>query len=120
MQSYSRMDLSKSGWAFTVRVNGTTVAEESGAVSITTSSMLMEVKAIVGALRYLREKKYKRAVIVTDSMSTLQKVQKENLNADCVSKFLTAAWNVSPGCSVRDMRVSRETSVRIALQETPL
>ena len=59
----------KSGWAFTVRVNGTTVAEKSGAVSITTSSMLMEVKAITEALRYLREKKYKRAVIVTELLT---------------------------------------------------
>ena len=33
----------KSGWAYTVRVNGETVAEGSGAVEITTSSMLMEV-----------------------------------------------------------------------------
>ena len=75
----------KSGWAFTVRVNGTTVAEKSGAVSITTSSMLMEINAITEALRYLKEEKYTRAVIVTDSMSTLQKVQKENLYADWVS-----------------------------------
>ena len=33
----------KSGWAFTIRVNGETVAEGSGAVDLTTSSMLMEV-----------------------------------------------------------------------------
>ena len=43
--------------------------EIAGAVSITTSSM--EVKAITEALRYLKEEKYKRAVIVTDLMSTL-------------------------------------------------
>ena len=92
----------KSGWAFTVRVNGTTVAEKSGAVSITTSSMLMEVKAITEALRYLKEEKYTRAVIVTDSMSTLQKVQKENLYADWVSTISDSClerltWVFSPG-----------------------
>ena len=44
----------KSGWAFTVRVKGTTVAEESGAVSITKSSTLvMQLKAISEALCYL-------------------------------------------------------------------
>ena len=65
-------------------MKGTTVAEGSGAVDITTSSMLMEVKAITEALRYLRENQQRRAVIVTDSMSTLQKVKKENLYADWV------------------------------------
>ena len=42
----------KSGWAFTVRVKGETIAESSGAVDITTSSMLMEIKAISEALVY--------------------------------------------------------------------
>ena len=64
----------KSGWAFTIRINGETVAEGSGAVDLTTSSMLMEVKAITEALRYLQLHQHKRALIITDSMSTLQKV----------------------------------------------
>ena len=64
--------------------------------------MLMEVKAITEALRYLREKKYKRGVIATDSMSTLQKVQKENLYADWVSTISDSClerltWVFSPG-----------------------
>ena len=63
-------------------MKGTTVAEGSGAEDITTLSMLMEVKAITEALRYLMENQQRRAVIVTDSMSTLQKVKKENLYAD--------------------------------------
>ena len=41
--------------AFTVTVIRTTVAEESGAVSITTSRKLMEVKEITEALGYLSE-----------------------------------------------------------------
>ena len=64
----------KSGWAYTVRVQGETVAEGSGAVEITTSSMLMEIKAISEALKCLQQRQCKRAIIVTDSMSTLQKV----------------------------------------------
>ena len=41
--------------------------------------MLMEVKAVTGALGYHREKQHKRAIIVSDSMSTFQNIQKENL-----------------------------------------
>ena len=64
--------------------------------------MLMEVKSITEALRYLREKKYKRAVIVTDSMSTLHRVQKENLYTDWVSTISDSClerltWVFSPG-----------------------
>ena len=51
----------KSGWAFTIRVNGETVAEGSGAVDLTTSSMLMEVKAITEALRYLQQDQHKKS-----------------------------------------------------------
>ena len=92
----------KSGWAFTIRVNGETVAEGSGAVDLTTSSMLMEVKAITEALRYLQQHQHKKALIVTDSMSTLQKVRKEFLYADWVPLIADSAlesltWIFSPG-----------------------
>ena len=72
----------KSGWAYTVRVRGISVAEGSCAVELTTSSMLMKVKAITEALRYLQAHQFERAIIVTDSMSTLHKVSKEYLSAD--------------------------------------
>ena len=42
----------------------------------------MEVKAITEALRYLQSKQYRRSIIVTDSMSTLQKINNENIYAD--------------------------------------
>ena len=92
----------KSGWGFTVRMHGTIVAERSGAVDITTSSMLMEVKAITEALHYLKENQHRRAVIVTDSMSTLQKIQKEYLYVDWVriitdSVLERLIWIFSPG-----------------------
>ena len=64
----------KSGWGFTIRIEGQTVHEASGAINLTTSSMVMEIKAITEALIYLQSHQKKRAVIVTDSMSTLQKV----------------------------------------------
>ena len=66
----------KSGWAFTARVNGSTTGEGSGAVDMTASSMAMEVKAATEALRFLSETSHRKAVIVTDSMSMLQKIKK--------------------------------------------
>ena len=94
----------KSGWAFTVRIKGEVVAEGSGAVDITTSSMLMEVKAISEAMKYLQEHGIRKAVIVTDSMSTLQKVKKEYLYADWFKVLQESAlerltWVFSPGHS---------------------
>ena len=52
------------------------IAEDSVVVVITTASMLIEVKTITKALRYLQSEQYRRAIIVTDSMSTLQKIKK--------------------------------------------
>ena len=75
----------KSGWAYIIRVNGVIVAEDSGVVEITKSSMLMEVKLITEALRYIQTHQHSGAVIVTDSMSTLQKISMEYLYADWVS-----------------------------------
>ena len=63
----------KSGWADTIRVvNGDAFADGSGAVEFTTSSMLMDVKAITQALRYIQAKQYRRGIIFTDSISTVQ------------------------------------------------
>ena len=45
----------------------------------------MEVKVITEALRYLQTHQHSRAVIVTDSISTLQKISMEYLYADWVS-----------------------------------
>ena len=62
----------------------------------------MEIKAITEALRWLRQEQHKRVVIVTDSMSTLQKVQKEFLYADWIDiilkgPFERVTWIFSPG-----------------------
>ena len=77
-------------------MNGEAIAEGSGAVEITTSSTLMEVKAITVALRHLQSMQYRRAIIVTDSMSTLQKFSKENLYADWVNHHFKQTWT-TPG-----------------------
>ena len=44
----------KSGWGFTIKIEGQTVHEASGAINLTTSSMVMEIKAITEALIYLQ------------------------------------------------------------------
>ena len=43
------------------------------------------MKAVTEALGYHREKQHKRAIIVSDSMSTFQNIQKENLYIAWVS-----------------------------------
>ena len=54
----------KSGWTYyTARVSGEPIDESSGDVEITTSSMLMKVKAITEPLRYLQVTQYKRAIM---------------------------------------------------------
>ena len=54
-----------------MKVDGQTVAKDSCAVEITVSSMSMEIKVVTEALLYLKESQHKKAVNVTDSMSTL-------------------------------------------------
>ena len=45
----------KSGWAFSVWVDGQTVAEDSCAVEITVSSMSIDIQVVTEALLYLKE-----------------------------------------------------------------
>ena len=88
----------------TAKVNGITVSEGSGAVELTASSMAMEVKAVTKALLFLATSAYKKAVIVTDSMSTLQKIQRGMLYSDWIdlikgSELQTITWLFCPGHS---------------------
>jgi len=81
-----------------------TVAEKTGAVELITSSMSMEIKAITEVLAYLEENVCRRAVIVTDSMSTLQKIRKKLLYVDWIShinasNLHTLTWIFCPGHS---------------------
>ena len=64
----------------------------------------MEVKAVTEALLFLKEHNHRKAVIVTDSMSTLQKVKGGHLYADwigCIgdSQLLSVTWLFCPGHS---------------------
>ena len=68
----------RSGWEFTVKQDGRTVHEDSGAHRVTTSSLTMEVEAVTHAIQWLasqRDARITHAIILTDSMNLLQKVE---------------------------------------------
>ena len=66
----------RSGWGFTVKQDGRTVHEDSGAHRVTTSSLTMEVEAVTHAIQWLasqRDARITHAIILTDSMNLLQR-----------------------------------------------
>ena len=70
----------QSGWGFT---------EDSAAYTISTSSLTMEVEEVTHALRWIASKddsQTTHAIILTDSMSLLQKVK---------NRIGSPVWNVS-------------------------
>ena len=92
----------KSGWAFSARVDGRVVEEASGAFELTTSSMVMEVKAISEALQWVATRGFKHVLVATDSMSTLQKIRSGSLYIDWIdainkSHLRKITWLFCPG-----------------------
>ena len=92
----------KSGWAFSARVQGRIIHEDSGATKLTTSSMVMEIQAISRALEWVATTAHKHVVIVTDSMSTLDKIRHGLfyhawLNSIKASKLKKITFIFSPG-----------------------
>ena len=92
----------RSGWGYTIRVDDATVHEDSGGIRLTTSSMIMEIKAITEALQFIQQNQQKRAIIVTDSMCTLMKVTSGYLYADWIpiisnSSLEKLIWVFTPG-----------------------
>merc|ERR1711963_516984 len=65
----------RSGWDYTATLLGEVVKEDSGFVPLTTSSMCMEMQAITEMFEWVRNQAITRLVCLTDSMSTLAKVQ---------------------------------------------
>ena len=63
---------------FTVKQDGRTVHEDSGAHRVTTSSLTMEVDAVTHTIQWLasqRDAQITHAIVRTDSMNLLQKVE---------------------------------------------
>ena len=78
----------QSGWGFTVKQGVTAIHKDSAAYTASTSSLTMEVEAVSHALRWIASRgdsQTARAIILTDSMSLLQKVKSGTGNRD---------WNV--------------------------
>ena len=79
----------QSGWSFTVKQGEATIHEDSAAYTVSTFSLTMEVEAVTHALRWIASRADGRttyAIILTDSLSLLQKVKNETGSPD---------WNVS-------------------------
>ena len=65
-------------WGFTFKQGGRTVHEDSGAHRVTTSSLTKEVEAVTHAIQWLasqRDAQISHAIILTDSMNLLQKME---------------------------------------------
>ena len=68
----------QSGWGFMVTLGGGTVHQDSGSHGVTTSSLTMEVEAVTHAMQWLasqRGTQITHAIILTDSMNLLQKLE---------------------------------------------
>ena len=75
----------QSGWGYIIKRGPRTVHEDSAAYQHRTASMTMEMEAVTHALWWLSTRNDSRrthAVILTDSMSLLQKVQKGTIHSE--------------------------------------
>ena len=75
----------QSGWGYTIKQGPRTIHEDSAAYQHRTASMTMEMEAVTHALWWLSTRNDSRrthAVILTDSMSLLQKVQKGTIHSE--------------------------------------
>ena len=113
----------KSGWAYTARIDGKTVSEDSAACNSTMSSMMTEINAVTLALTWLKDADYSRVVIVIDSLSTLEKVRQGNLHADWVSLINQSSiqrivWIYCPGhAGVKGNEVSDRLAGNVEINE---
>ena len=116
----------QSGWAFTVRANGGIIHEDAGAFSLTTSSMCMEINAITEALSWLQTQQFTHAVIVTDSMSTLQKIKGGQLYTSWITSIENSClkkitWLFCPGhAGVKGNERADKLAGSAALRDTVL
>ena len=97
----------QSWWGFTVKRGATTVREDSAVYTVSTSSLTMEREAVTHALRWIASSggnQTTQAIILTDSMSLLQKVKKMEWGAQTrICQWSTSAFGKSCGCTALDM-----------------
>ena len=70
----------KSGWAFSARVDGVFVANGTDSTVLTLYSMQTEINAVTLALSSAKHKLFRKIVFVSDSFSTLEKVRRGQLH----------------------------------------
>ena len=80
----------------------------------TASSIAMEVRASTEALRFMSENRHRKAVIVSDSMSMLQKVKKTFSTLTGSTLSVKVNSNLSHGFFVLGTQVSRAMREQIS------
>ena len=79
------MRLTKSGWAFSARVNGVFVVKGTDSTVLTLYSMQTEINAVTLALSSAKHQLFRNIVFVSDSFSTLEQVKGRQLHLDCTT-----------------------------------
>ena len=99
-----RLALRHSAWGFVAYINNKITHSDSGAFEVTTCSMKMEIEAISNALAWIATDcpSTTNAVIVTDSMSTLRRIEKGFVRAEWAesidnSALTSLTWVFCPG-----------------------
>ena len=92
----------KSGWAFSARVDGVVVAEGTDSTVLTLYSMQTEINAVTSALSSAKHQLFRNIVFVSNSFSTLEKVREGQLHSDWSThinylKFIKITWIFCPG-----------------------
>ena len=97
----------QSRWGFTVKQAVTTIHEDNAAYTVSTSSLTMEVEVVTHALRQIALKggsQTTHAIILTDSMSLLQKVKVEWEAKIGMHQWSTSILENSCGCTALNMQ----------------
>ena len=94
----------QSGWGFTVKQGATAIHEDSAACTVSAPSLTMEVEAVTHVLHWIASRGDSQTthdILLTDSMSLLQKVEWEAQTGMC--QWSTATFENSCGCPALDM-----------------
>lgn len=99
-----KRDSQRSGWGFVAFANNKIIHSASGACTRATSSMRMEIEAITKALEWMTQDRphTTHAVLITDSMCTLRKIEQGFLRAEWIqlieaTPLRSLAWIFCPG-----------------------
>ena len=105
----------KSWWGFIVEQGATTIHDDSAAYTVSISSLTMKVEAVTHASAGLprRDSQTTHAIILTHSISLLQKVKSGMRSPDGMCRWSTSTFENSCWCSALDMQECREMTEQI-------